>query len=440
MNRTLAALVFCMMPVSVLAQDYDGLIRQAVAERNAGHLEAAEGDLRQAYNMAADKREAAYLLALVMAFQEKYEPAVSLLDKSIAQYPDDVALRLARARVMAYQGRYTLATNAVDDVLGRDPDNLEARNLAARIALYEQKFELGRSRFQAILADDPDNLEALIGMYDSERDLGNNEAAQAYLARAKQLAPEHADVRSRERGQQQSPTMNYEVLVGFENSTFNKPGYDRWLDRFVELRHFGEHRDQQYLRLSADRHFGLRDQGIEAGLVTRARLPLSLAVRYVANPRFLPSWTVRAGTSGRINEGKDNWGASVGQLSLQYAKYLTGPVTSVNLDIDHYFTGSDSWVAPGVGLVNDENGKTTLTWRIGINGQVSEAWRLGADYTHAPETENNVTTDSHTVHCYARVRLGAAPALRLDYARIFREGSYRRDAVSLTFSYRFRAE
>lgn len=117
-------------PVGLLAQDgvpvqdYDQLIQQAVAQRNAGDLQAAEQSLRAAYPMPPDKTEVSTLLALVIAFQTRYEESINLLDQALTDNPDDIGLRLGKARVRAFQGLFPEATGLVEAVLQQYPDNI----------------------------------------------------------------------------------------------------------------------------------------------------------------------------------------------------------------------------------------------------------------------------------------------------------------------------
>src|SRR5688572_4597051 len=97
----LALLLVC---GSAVAQDYDSLIQQALRQRNAGDFAAAEQTLRQAYAIPADKSEVSYLLAMVLAFQQRYIEAMDLIDTALETYPDNIDLQLARARVLSYQG------------------------------------------------------------------------------------------------------------------------------------------------------------------------------------------------------------------------------------------------------------------------------------------------------------------------------------------------
>ena len=78
-----------------LAQDYEELIRQAVEQRNNGELAGAEASLRAAWPLSEDKREVAYLLGMVLAFQERYAEARELVQTYLQAYPDDTSLREA---------------------------------------------------------------------------------------------------------------------------------------------------------------------------------------------------------------------------------------------------------------------------------------------------------------------------------------------------------
>ncbi len=155
----------------------------------------AEERLRAAYALAADKSEAINLLALVLAFQQKFIEANDLVDAGLSEYPESRDLRINQARIMAYESRYGDATARLDDLLIDYPLDVEARNLAARVDYYQGRYFDSREKYLAVLDRAPDNLEALIGLYDLEIALRNNSVAESYLKLAQSKVSESISYR-----------------------------------------------------------------------------------------------------------------------------------------------------------------------------------------------------------------------------------------------------
>lgn len=441
MQRTLFCLVLVLicLPMTAGAEvDYDTLIQNALEHRNGGRMAEAEVLLREAYRVADNKSEAAYLLALVLAFQEKYSDANRLLDRSLEQDPDNVDLKLTRARVLSYQGQFADASAITSEILTENPSNLDARNLDGRIYLYRNQLNRSRQRFMEVLESDPQNLEAMVGLYDSNLALGNREEAERQLDRAEQIAPNHSDVLTRRNRSTVTDVPRHELIVGGEASHFNKPFLAHWYDRFVEYRHHSANRNQQYVRLEHSHRFGRHDSLTEIGILLRDNaLPLDLAFGMSGDAEFLPEQRWRIGTGFLASDGDENTGTTVARITYRGARYLTGTVHSLNVDFDYYYLKGNGWLSPGIGLVRDENNNLTLSWRIGTHHQLNSGLRVGADFTAAPETENNITTDTRVLHAYARYRLTNRGYARLDITRNLRDASYTRDSLAVTLGYRF---
>ena len=121
-------------------QNYDTLVEQALTYRNDGNFVAAEQSLRQARDLASDTREVDYLLGMVLAFQERFEESMGLLDSALDTYPSDTQLQLAKGRVHSYLGQYSQSLTWVNRVLADQPDNLEALVLSARVNFYNENY------------------------------------------------------------------------------------------------------------------------------------------------------------------------------------------------------------------------------------------------------------------------------------------------------------
>ena len=326
--------VLLWLPVPSLAQNYDTLIQSALQERNAGRFSEAEVLLREAYTLAADKREVTMLLGMVLAFQEKYPEAEALLGEGLASYPDDLQILLAQARVKSYQGQFAEAENILQSVLDLAPDNLDALNLAARMALYQNRFERGKQQYLRVLARDSRNLEALIGLYDADLSLGNRTEAEQHLALAALVAPGHVDVQNRLRRETDGPQIpRHMIITGYSASDINRPFFSDWQERFLEYRHFFDNGNQFYLRGEHAHRFSAHDTLGEAGMLVGARslFPLEVGIAVSQDTVFMPESRYRLGVRLPVNRVLSGTSA---QLVLQQGEYVSGTTRSAGLNLE----------------------------------------------------------------------------------------------------------
>jgi YaiO family outer membrane protein len=434
----LSLLLLTAAPV-VQAQDYDSLVQEAMTLRNRGDLQGAEVRLREAWPLAANTSEVAYLLAMVLAFQERFQEGQTLINEALQLYPDNLDLQLAHARILAFQGRHGEAAAAVATLRRNQPDNLDASNLAARIALYQSQPRRALDLFDLVLTAAPDNLEALVGRHDALRMLGDTAAAETALQNAEAIAPQHMDVVARRSPESITLSRPHEVSLGFSRSDFSQPGFSQWNDRFLEYRHLHANGNQEFLRASHNHRFDLHDTQVEAGLLRRqdAAWPLELSIGVTEKADFLADWFVRAGTRRLLNPGTQALGAAVLTPMYQYASFSNGDTHRVQLGLEYYLPGTDVWFTPAVGMVRDQDGIETFAWSLGAHWQLSTRHRLGLSYSDAPETENLLTTDTRTYALYWRHALTDAWTLIFAANRLDRAASYQRDEYSLVLQHRF---
>jgi YaiO family outer membrane protein len=433
----LILLLFFALPAA--AADYDSLISQALKYRNNGNMPAAERLLRQAYDSASDKSEAVNLLVLVLAYQEKFSVANTLLDRSLVEYPGNFDLQLTKARIQSYQGLFTQAEHTVGELLKQNPDNTEALILAGRIFFYKRQYLAARDKFLQVLASNPHSLDALIGSYDSEMYFGNVQQADIYLSRAEQLDPDNADIASRRNRHVVSGEPRHELILGLETSNFDRNTMSNWNEQYIHYQRGTVSENQMYLRFEQAKRFSLNDSYWEAGAVLRRRtpIPISISVGLGTENIFLPEQRFRVGAELKMNRGDEQFGATIGRLTYQHSRYATGKVQQTFLDMEHYLVNTNAWIIPGINFTHDENGKTTFGFRVGWHHQIASRFRYGISYADTPETENNITTDTRTFHGYLRYRLSDRIVARIDYAKNKRENSYTKDSLSLSMGYRF---
>lgn len=429
------------MPIGLNAAEagYDDLIQQSLQARNSGDFQQAESLLRQARPLARETNEVDFLLGMNQAFQERFIEAMATLNQALEEYPDDIALRLGRARVLSYQGVYDASLAETDILLSADPSNVEARNLQARIYFYQRRYDLAASSFQQVIEQNPDDLEALIGLHDIERGRNNNAEAEQWLAQAEQVAPGHIDVISRQQGLT-TPVLRHHLLtVGAGRSNFDQAGFSRWYDRFVEYRYLRNNGDQLILFAEHDHRFGLHDGMTEVGyrFGRQGLLPFEIAVAWNNDSEFLIKRRIRLSTDFLLRGATDTFGATTLEIGASQSRYNSGDVSQLRFNFTHYLLNTDAWITPGVGVVKDENGETDVSWTIGAHWQTSSRVLLGYNYTNAPETENNVTVLTRTHHLYASYRLNDSLNLRVDAALGERQDSYERGNVAVSLQYRF---
>jgi YaiO family outer membrane protein len=419
--------------------DYDALIQEAISYRNAGEFAQAEEILRTAATIPEETNEVDFLLAMVVAFQERFIESLEILEQSLERYPTDLQLILGRARVLSFQGVYNEPIEITRTVLEVLPDNIEARNLLGRIYYYQRRNTQAREAFLRVLETDPDNLEALIALYDVEYALGNENEADSYLDQADLVEPGHVDITTRRNRDVVAITRNHEILAGYAFSDIDLPGFQSWYDRQLEYRYRLNSGNQVYVRGEHSHRFGAHDSLVEiGGVIQRANgMVFDLAVAYTADNDFLPENRIRIGTSFILNNASENFGSSTLDLALTRSEYVTGDVQRLALGLTHYFLDFNAWITPGVAVVKDELGERTVGWTVGMNWQTNARLRLGYNYTDAPETENSITTETNSNHIYARYQLSDEWFLRFDLSRIERSNSYTRENIAATLQYQF---
>lgn len=418
---------------------YDDLIQRSLQARNNGDFAQAEALLFQARPLARETNEVDYLLGMTQAFQERFLEAIATIDEALVAYPEDVTLRLARARVLSYQGIFDRSIEETERVLGGNPDNLEARNLQARIYYYQRRYAQSIAAYEQVLLRQPDDLEALIGLHDVELARNNDDAAQQWLRRAEQVAPGHIDVVSRQQ-QQTAPVVRHHMLTaGAGRSRFDTAGFTRWYDRFLEYRYFRDNGDQWFLAAEHSHRFSLHDSLTEVGyrFASPGRLPLDVSVAWNENSQFLAELRVRVGTDFLLLGASDWFGATTLGMAVSRSRYNTGDVTQLGFNFTHYLLGTDAWLTPGVGLVHDENDDQDISWTLGAHWQMNPRLRVGYNYTHAPETENNITALTTTHHVYGSFQISDGLTLRVDAANGDRRTSYERSNVAVSLQLRF---
>lgn len=434
------SLTLCATVASNAAEtNYDDLIQESLLLRNNGDFLQSEATLRQALPLARETNEVAYLLAMVIAFQERFIESITILNAALQTYPDDTQLLLGKARVLSYQGFYGESIEIADQVLALDTNNIEALALKARVFYYQRRYADARSQFNAVLSISATNLEALIGLYDVELAAGNETEAGAVLDRAALISPAHIDVTTRRR-QRSLPlvTSAHFLTMTHAQSKLDLPGYQNWQGNNLEYRFRTQSNRQFYLRSEHAHRFGLHDTLLElGGILSRTNSSLEFSIAHTSDNTILPKRRIRLGGNMLLMQASENIGSTIIGATFTQSKYGVATVDWLQVDFTHYLLNANAWLTPGISLVKDELGEKTIGWNIGAHWQARPRLLMGYNYTDAPETELNVTTQTKVHHAYFRVGLSDKTNLRLDLSRNNRQNSYVQETVALSIQHQF---
>ncbi|MGJ8689744.1 MAG: YaiO family outer membrane beta-barrel protein [Gammaproteobacteria bacterium] len=431
-------LLSCIISASHGAElSYDGLIQESLLLRNSGDFIAAESVLRQAYPLANETNEVSYLLAMTVAFQGRFTDSIAILNAALQTYPNDMQLIIGKAQVLSYQGFYRESIDIADQALAQDATNIGALLLKARVYYYQRRYADARNQFQSILARDAKNLEALVGLYDVELAAGEDAAALIVLDKAEALAPEHIDITNR-RQRRTLPLGNsaHILTASFGKSFIDLTGFDDWRSQNLEYRYRSASNHQLYLRREYAKRFDLTDTLYEiGGVLSGINSSLELSYAHTPDDEILPKQRVRLAGNTLLMQASESFGSTMLGISLTQSSYANGDVNLLKLDFTHYLLNVNAWLTPGIGIVKDEQGKKTVGWNVGAHWQVNSRLLLGYNYTDAPETELNVTTQTNSNHVYFRVELSDDTSLRLDLSRNTRQNSYTREAIAFSIQH-----
>lgn len=418
---------------------YDDLIQESMQLRNNGDFEQAEAALRAAIPLANETNDVAFLLAMVVAFQERFIESITILDAALQTYPDDIQLILGKARVLSYQGFYRESIDIADRALALNATNIDALALKARVYYYQRRYADARTQFNAVLALDTNNLEALIGLYDVELAASDESAAGAVLARAEIVSPAHIDVTTRRAQRALPQNSSAHILTAtYGRSNLDLPGFQDWQTRNLEYRFRSESNHHVYLRSEHAHRFGLHDTLIElGGMLSGTNSSVEFSIGQTPDGEILPERRIRLGGNILLMQASENFGSTILGAFVTQSRYGSGDVNWLKIDLTHYLLNVNAWLTPGMGIVKDEVGKKTVGWNIGAHWQASARLLVGYNYTDAPETELNVTTQTNAHHVYFRVNLSDATNVRLDLSHNKRQNSYTQEAVALSIQHQF---
>lgn len=171
-----------------------------VAEGDAAWARDDRPAARRAYDAvvradSAFSSRAVFRLGLLLAWDNRFDPALTLLRRYVRLEPDDLDGRVALARTNAWASRYATALAQYDTVLARDPAYRDALLGKAQTLAWSERIPEAEGELERWLERRADDVEAwtLLGQFRRWR--GDARAADAALARALALRPDDAAAR-----------------------------------------------------------------------------------------------------------------------------------------------------------------------------------------------------------------------------------------------------
>jgi tetratricopeptide (TPR) repeat protein len=173
-------------PDNVQGLDWRGQVRRALFFRDA-----ALQDLERAVELNADFDPARYHLADLLLAGGKYREAAGHIEILHARRPENLWVRLARARLLIAQGQTEEGCTLLDAWLAGAPPThprlLEALNERAGAALALKDLAQGESFSRRALQISPCDERALYSLYSSLNSQGRHQEAQQMQARMAQV-------------------------------------------------------------------------------------------------------------------------------------------------------------------------------------------------------------------------------------------------------------
>ncbi len=148
-------------------------------------------------SMDASDKEALKTVAEYYEYLQEYDSARVILDQYFEKYPDekDQSLRYRWARIAAWSREFDKSIEIMDKLLADDPNNLDYQLFRAQVAVWiNRDIELSQQYLENVLKSRPNSVSALISMGSIKLVQRDFEAAQEYENKAKDIEPNNDDV------------------------------------------------------------------------------------------------------------------------------------------------------------------------------------------------------------------------------------------------------
>lgn len=308
-----------------------------------------------------------------------YDRALELLDTQLAATPDDVTLRLRRARVRSYVGDYDTALNALDALREEYPHDVDYALARAQVLARQ-----GRDR-EAL--DDLRQAAALAPEYEEVWEfrytlLSRQPAEKVQLERDAVLREAAARFprASWWRSTEEVPAAQWTVLVGagHENLDNDLPS---WNQQFIEFSRDHGSAGRYRVSVARDERFDNSDLSILLGgdILFASDWSAGFDFTFVDDAEFQPDY----GYSTYVGKSlQDGWIVS---LSYRRREYEAATVGSAMGTVEKYL--GDFRIAYALGLSHLHGASNSLNHSLTANWYYSDRSSIGISLNTGEEAE-----------------------------------------------------
>ena len=376
----LAAAALLLLPGRALSQ------ARADSAWLAGNTEMA-GELYQARLVADPTDEVALQrLALMRAWEARYDESLVLFDRLLAASPDHLDARVDRAKVLAWSGDLGGAIEEVDRVLEADPSFVPALEARARYEAWRGDLVEAEERWRRALAVVPGDASLHSGLGQTLRWQGRNAAALRELRLATDLAPSHREAEDELRALRLDLSPRGEPGVQFTNDSDEND--------IVTVRGDASWHPSPSLEVTADAYF--RDARFGgAGTLRRSAAGVEAGVSTLLEPGWRVAGSIgvsgsdgSAGTTGRFAARlkSPQRHRIVGSLDLstgpldESAVLIENGVTVDLLQVSGVARPGPEWrfdAAASVARFDGSESNRRLAGSLAAGRRLSSAWNVG---------------------------------------------------------------
>lgn len=174
LRRLLPLLALLVLPAAAAGQ------APADSAWNRGDWDRAEELYGERLERDSTDVRALHRIALIRAWDGRYDASLELFDRLVALDPDNLPARRDRAKVLSWDGRLEASAAVYDSLARAHPGDRAARLGLARVLSWAGRTDSARSLYRRLVGEDPDGHEALEG-------LARVEAWRGHLQRAEEL-------------------------------------------------------------------------------------------------------------------------------------------------------------------------------------------------------------------------------------------------------------
>ncbi|NNE71804.1 MAG: tetratricopeptide repeat protein [Rhodothermales bacterium] len=153
-----------LLAITLACEPAPEMLGAGLEARGSGDLVVATSALTEARSCHPEDRNIQLELAMTLAWQQRFDEAITLFGDRLAVDPADRAARLGLGRVQSWAGRHGVAATQYDTLLATDPDDIEALNGRAFATRIAWKISEARESYERVLSLQPENAEALEGL------------------------------------------------------------------------------------------------------------------------------------------------------------------------------------------------------------------------------------------------------------------------------------